>query len=527
MAETQGNDGKTFRSKTRAEYNPFRQVRPSIALNMIRHAESANNEVYRNAKFLFRAGTDDFDEEGCTQYVNAHRKADPELSTKGFLQAEALADYLVPHLENQASHPVRILCSPMKRTLLTIRPTLERLHRRRKEGKNRQSNDDDNSTDNNNKPVVHVIVVAFYHETEGCHLKGIPEQGMNPREIREFFKNCVDDPIKDVDFVGFRDDVDVGWYAHGTGPESRVEAEQRAAKYCLWLSEYLDEQLLVEDQDLFDAGILVDGEDQEDEHDKHAQRIRRRRTALAVGHGDFMSSVLKRIVSGFGHIVETEGIPHRSAFAHYNTGITELEYFGHGRYLVMAVNTTPHILPQRYQELRSGGTLRDGWSFLVPPVLDPEVEVVFSDDTLEDHVREQTAALKALYLSSAAQISSNDDNTLQVEEGLEPKNETHFVVKRGHQVVGFATYSEETGRLTDVAIRPSAATRHSGEIDSGSQQTIAETLMAAVKNHARKLGRTNSLIVHPRSFESKALFEQMGFTEIDDGESTDKMETGL
>lgn len=47
-----------------------------------------------------------------------------------------------------------------------------------------------------------------------------------------------------------------------------------------------------------------------------------------VGHGDFMSLVLKRIVAGFGHSVEKEKVPHRSAFVHNNTGITELEYFG-------------------------------------------------------------------------------------------------------------------------------------------------------------------------------------------------------
>ena len=41
-----------------------------------------------------------------------------------------------------------------------------------------------------------------------------------------------------------------------------------------------------------------------------------------------MSLVLKRIVAGFGHSVEKEKVPHRSAFVHNNTGITELEYFG-------------------------------------------------------------------------------------------------------------------------------------------------------------------------------------------------------
>jgi len=489
---------------------------------MIRHAESANNEVYRNAKFLYRGGTDDFDEEGCAKYIATHRKADPELSTKGYQQAEALADYLVPHLENQASHPVRIICSPMRRTLLTIKPTLVQLHR--------QWLEQHEQNEGSQNPAVHIIVVAFYHETEGCHLRGIPEAGMHPGEIRELLKDCVTDPAKNIEFVGFPG-PEAGWYFHGKGPENRADAEQRAAKYCLWLSEYLDEQLSQKDKDLFDAGILMEGEDKEDEHDRHEKRIRRRRTALAIGHGDFMSSVLKRIVSGFGHMVETEGIPHRSAFAHFNTGITELEYFGHGRFLVMATNTTPHIPPARFSELRGGGTLRDGWSFLVPPVLEPEVEVVFSDDELQDHVREQTAALKALYLSSSltgpSQATSTSSSVFQVEEEVEPKNEMHFIVKRGLQVVGVASYSEETGQLKDVAIRPTAAGSVGSDGNAGtdgehanSEESIAGILIKAVKKHARKMGRSESLIVHPRSAGNKLLFEQMGFTEIEGEQST-------
>jgi hypothetical protein len=42
----------------------------------------------------------------------------------------------------------------MKRTLETIRPTLERLQ-----------------ADSNGTSVCNVIVNAFYHESEGCHVK--------------------------------------------------------------------------------------------------------------------------------------------------------------------------------------------------------------------------------------------------------------------------------------------------------------------------------------------------------------------
>jgi N-acetylglutamate synthase-like GNAT family acetyltransferase len=221
-------------------------------------------------------------------------------------------------------------------------------------------------------------------------------------------------------------------------------------------------------------------------------------------------------------MVETEGIPHRSAFAHFNTGITELEYFGHGRYVVMSTNATPHISPQQYSELRTGGTLRDGWSFLVPPLLQPEVEVIFSDDNLHDHIREQATALRALYLSSGdprtskASVVVKPSSSLEVEEEMESKKSTLFIVKRGLQVVGVATYSESTGQLRDVAIRPTAVNSPYKDDNTNSEASIAEILMEAVKKHARKMGRSNSLVVHTRSPENKSLFERLGFTEMEE-----------
>lgn len=229
-------------------------------------------------------------------YVETHRKADPALSEKGYQQAKLLADYLIPHIENQASHPIRIITSPMRRTLETIRPTLEGLQKTVPPG--------------DTHPKVHIIVCAFYHESEGCHIKDKPEEGMNPQEIRELMKDCVQNLDTDMEFVGFPD-PNRGWYVLGKGPETRADSEKRAAKFYLWLNEYLDGQLAVTDYDLFDAGVSIEGEEHEDENDKHSTRIRRRRTALLIGHGDFMSLVMKRLIAGCGHYVETEGIPHR------------------------------------------------------------------------------------------------------------------------------------------------------------------------------------------------------------------------
>jgi broad specificity phosphatase PhoE len=243
---------------------------------MIRHAESKNNQVYRDARRLFKGGTTDFDKEGWINYVNLHRSHDPAISPAGEMQAESLKEYLAPHLNNQASHPVRIITSPMRRTMQTILPTLKEL-----------------------KGQVEILVNGLYFESEGCHIKGQPHPGMNQIEIKEFLSSATSSPK----FVGFDQDPTAGWYAHGTGFETRAESEERAVAFYTWLCDYLDLQLQSDDEDLFDAGVALPGEVGEIESDKLSPRQRRRRTAVLIGHGDFMSLVLKRIVAGFGHSI--------------------------------------------------------------------------------------------------------------------------------------------------------------------------------------------------------------------------------
>jgi broad specificity phosphatase PhoE len=500
------DDNKDRRKTTVSEGN----VRPSISLRLIRHAESRNNEVYRNARYIYRGGTPEFDEDGWNSYVDTHRSSDPGLSATGQQQADSLAKYLVPHLANQASQPVQVICSPMRRTMATIKPTLDGLHKAREEA-------NANASDSANANATTVMVHGFYFESEGCHTHDKPEEGMNPAQITEFLQeNTASLPAANVvRFEGFPD-PNKGWYCNGKGAETRAESEIRASKFYLWLCEHLDQQLQNGDamDGVFDAGVAVPGEEREDEHDKHAPRQRRRRTALLLGHGDFMSLVLKRIVAGFGHAVENEGIPHRSAFAHFNTGMTELEYFGKGRFLIMGHNQTPHFSPDQHAALRSGGSLKDGWSYLMPNdefILDVEVSVAFSDE-LEGHVREQAEALKALYLSSNETEKLSADSSLSVEKATAQDasaqdtggKKKQFIVKHGLQVVGVATYSEDTGTLTDVAVRPSAG------------KAVSETLFDAVKQHSKKMGRSGSLLVMPRSTASKKMFEALGFAETDE-----------
>jgi N-acetylglutamate synthase-like GNAT family acetyltransferase len=183
----------------------------------------------------------------------------------------------------------------------------------------------------------------------------------------------------------------------------------------------------------------------------------------------------------------------------------------------MGHNQTPHFTPDQYETMRTGGSLKDGWSYLMPNdefILDVEVSVAFSDE-LEGHVREQTEALKSLYLSSKETEKLSADNSLVVEEkgDSKPGRQKQFIVKHGLQVVGVAVYCDETGNLTDVAVRPSAG------------KEVSETLFNAVKEHSRKLGRSGSLLVMPRSTESMELFESMGFSEIvEENKGTQAME---
>ncbi|CAB9526751.1 expressed unknown protein [Seminavis robusta] len=486
--------------------------RRSLSLYMIRHAESRNNQIYREARQQFGYGTSDFDAEGCREYLETHRSPDPGLSDAGKQQVERLSSYWTSHLANQASHPVRIITSPMKRTLLTIRPTLQQLQQQQQQ-----------QSDKNQK-MCRVKVVAFYHETGGCFEKGKAVEGMNPKDISNFLEESVADPKEDIDFVGFPSNSNRGWYYQGKVPETRADSEARADKFFLWLTEYLDAELTTgtnnnnneeqEEDDLFDAGVAVPGEENECEHDKHSPRQRKRRKAILVGHADFMNLILTRIVAGFGHAVEKEGVPHRSAFVHFNTGITELEYFGKGRFLVMGSNQTPHFPVDENASLRTGGSIKDGWGYVVPNddfMLHTEVSILDDDDDKEskvwdDHIRAQVDALQSLYLATAKLLRDHDTTTTTTtkEGGKNGKQgNVHFLVRRSMQVVGVATYSKSTGYLFDVAFRPSA------------QKEASKALIKSVKNHCRKFNHP-AILVRPSTCAKSstlclAMFRELGF----------------
>ncbi len=357
--------------------------RPSLSIRLIRHAESYNNQVYREARQLPASANRQ-------AYVDSNRLADPGLSDLGHQQAELLGEYL---------RPTQILTSPMKRTLTTIRPILK------------------------NHPTCPVLVHGLYFESEGCHLKDQPMEGMKPSEIKEYLQH------DNVDFTGFPD-MNRGWYCNEKGPETRESSEGRATRFYMWFCNYLDEQLALMDHD----------------KEKTANAL-----IACVGHGDFMSLVLKRIVASYGHATERTGTTHRSSFVHSNTAMTHLEYFGYGRFLVLQQNVVPHIPDAK---LWSGGTLKDGWSYLIPDVAETTVAVILNEEEMEPYIREQTQALEALYSVEKAAA----DIPIQ------------FIVRRGHQVVGVATFCQNAKTIAKIAVPPG-------------RETVQKLLQIAIQEH--------------------------------------------
>ena len=475
-------------------------VRRSISVKLIRHGESKNNQIYREAHRLYRGGQPDFDLDGWTKYVDDHRVADPGLSDVGEEQALRLSRYLVPHLVNQAGE-VKFVISPMRRTIETMLPTLAEM--------NDRNNNDRSSS-------FRTVINGFYFESEGCHTREKVEPGMNAEQISQCLNGV------QASFVGFQNGPEKGWYDYGTGPETRHESELRAARFYMWMLEFLDEQLMEaennEVDDIFDAGVTLPGEEDDKCHDPFQPRARKRRTAVFCGHGDFMSLVLKRIVAGFGHSIEKKEVSHRAAFVHFNTGITSLEYFGKGRFLVMSSNQVPHLLNDPSGECyMTGASLKDGWSYLMPSdnvYLDSEVDFAFADE-VQPHIAEQTEALRSLYLKSASSEESASQDELDTKR--HKSNALTVVVKRGLQVVGCASLDERTGRLSDVVVRPSARRSH-----------VGRSLVDAVKLHAKKSKNFDKIIVEPTTSEGQAFFEKMGFelTTANAEDVTDESYTG-
>lgn len=136
--------------------------------------------------------------------------------------------------------------------------------------------------------------------------------------------------------------------------------------------------------------------------------------------------------------------------------------------------------------------------------LDAEVDIAYADE-IAPHVREQTEAMRSLYLNRSASKNIPLDESIQSVD-RDSSNEVTIVVKRGLQVVGCASLDETTGIVHDVVVRPSAR-----------KSQVGESLIEAVMKHAKRSKGIDTLIVQPNA-DGKELFERMGFTAVGGGE---------
>jgi len=153
-------------------------------------------------------------------------------------------------------------------------------------------------------------------------------------------------------------------------------------------------------------------------------------------------------------------------------------------------------------------------------VLDAEVAIAFSDE-IEGHLREQADALRRLYGRKEDSSTDREGTKLEKTTGETEDEaasttssrggEVTLVVKRGLQVVGCASFHEETGRISDVVVRPSAR-----------RSQVGRTLVDSAREHAKKVG-ADRLVAEPDTDEARAFFEKLGFesVEAEDGDAAD------
>ena len=175
----------------------------------------------------------------------------------------------------------------------------------------------------------------------------------------------------------------------------------------------------------------------------------------------------------------------------------------------MSSNQVPHLSDPDSLQYITGGSLKDGWSYLMPSEnhLDAEVDIAYADEVLP-HIKEQTDAMRSLYLQRDASGIPLDES-VSTNSGRDSTNEITIVVKQGLQVVGCASLDETTGIVHDVVIRPSAR-----------RSQVGESLMDAVMKHAKLAKDLDTLIVQPNT-EGKELFEKMGFTVVGESDQSD------
>lgn len=180
----------------------------------------------------------------------------------------------------------------------------------------------------------------------------------------------------------------------------------------------------------------------------------------------------------------------------------------------MYTNALPHLILPDDMDLVAGGGLKDGWSYLMPSddtLLYEEVSTAFADE-LEDHVKEQTEALKNLYLPTAKRgsllsrrssvsLEGLDDPVLSLNE-RNTNDGVNFIVKRGQQVLACAVLNRCL-TLSDIVIIPSA------------KSSACKALLDAVKDRIKQ-SKSDLFYIELCNVDDLTYFEENGCKMITD-----------
>lgn len=345
-----------------------------VKIVFVRHGESMNNVLYSTAVAM-NGGTDNVKnnqqlKQKCWEYAVTRREADPSLSSIGFKQAQTLKHS--KHAKQDYDHTL-LVCSPMRRAILTMEPVCTLLSEQTKQTKQTKPSEQEQTAEEKNseksvnnksdqdtpdledqqpllkklktlakkqfkKPLTKLSVCChgMYFEEGGCHVLDKPLAGRNPQEIVNDHTSINFDT-----FIGFDNkntssshNSNIGWYNYGTGKETKQMYTQRIEQFYMWLSSTV--------------------ESMSENYDN--PRI------MLFGHGLFMSSIMLKLL----------GMSAESAvFAHANTGITTLEYSrDSGAFFITGVNDHEHLRHHHVQgcseqdgSLETGGDIvKNGWT---------------------------------------------------------------------------------------------------------------------------------------------------------------------
>ena len=243
----------------------FWQRPTRLRLALVRHGESLNNvhEAVSEAAY------------------HAHRQADPDLSPRGFKQAQLLGAFLGDAVRSRFLdvHPIdELWVSPVKRTLQTMAPAAEALGM---------------------APRVKTdcFEAGGIYDADPTYTSFTPRGGLARDEMRALF------PTYELPETV----TSAGWYT-GAGKETDDECRARCARVA-------------------------------DELRATARALDADRNVVLVAHYDFICALLDALV-----VPERAHRGPFLGWKHYNTGITVLDITAAGQVTVFVLNAVAHLL---------------------------------------------------------------------------------------------------------------------------------------------------------------------------------------